>query len=183
MRLLIFQSHPTRTAPMSPSTLLGRGFVACVLPMLAIGAAADEWPQMQFDTGHAAACRVLSGDDVPDPGPGEMVIEATFRVSMLQHAGDDAGLEHVLIEIVSPRRRLRVVQLNPQTELTTEYEGPIHAGRDQNPHQVVRRRYPRHATGPTGLVDVKIQPNIGGGVSQAETVKETARRLARKSPR
>lgn len=162
---------------MSPSTLLGRGFAVAVLPMLAVGAAADEWPHMQFDTGHAAACRVLSGDDVPDPGPGEKVIEATFRVSMLQRSGDDAGLEHVLIEIVSPRRRLRVLQLNPQTELSTEYEGPIAREETTTRTKSFDAGIHGNVTGPTGLADVKIQPNLGGGASRAETVKETARRL------
>ena len=52
---------------MSPSTLLGRGFGVIALPVLAMSAAAGELPEMQFDTGHAAACRVLAGDEAPDP--------------------------------------------------------------------------------------------------------------------
>ena len=61
---------------MSGSMLSGRGFAAIVLSLVASNATADDLPQMQFDTGHAAACRVVSGEDTPKAGPGEKLVEA-----------------------------------------------------------------------------------------------------------
>ncbi len=164
---------------MSPSTLTGRWLSAAVLSLLASHAAAGELPQMQFDTGHAVACRAVSGKDAQRPSPDEKIIEAVFRISMLQSAGgNDAALEQVLIEIVSPRRRLRVVQLSPKTELTTEYEGPIAREQTETHSRSLEAGVDGTISDPGGLFDVEIEPDIGAGIGRAKTIKETSRRLA-----
>jgi len=159
-------------------TLLARGSAALVVPLLTASAVAGELPQVQFDTGHAAACRMVSGDDVPAAGPGEKIVEAALRVSMLRETpGTDGRLEHVLVEITSPGRRLRVVQLDPQTELITEYEGPIAREETTTRSKSFDAGVHGEIDDLGGVIDMEVKPSIGAGASRAETIKETVRRL------
>jgi len=155
---------------------------AAVLSVLAPGVVAGESPRILFDTGRAVACRVLTGEDVPAAEPGEKIVEAAFRVSMLRpDAVRDADLEQVLIEILSPERRLRVVGLSPRTKLITEYEGPVALEETTTRTKSFEAGVHGSAGVPSGLIDLQVRPNLGGGASRAETVKESSRRLAPKT--
>jgi len=172
--------------PRKPNLFSGRQLAAAfacaaVLPVFATRGQAEETPRLLFDTGQAVACRALADEDAPDAEPGEKIVEATFRVSMLRlDAADAAHLEHVLIEIVSPERRLRIVGFSPQTELVAEHEGPITLEETTTRTRSFEAGIHGSAGLPSGLVDLQVRPDLGGGLSRAETVKESSRRLAPK---
>jgi len=172
--------------PREPNPFFGRKLAAAlacaaVLPVLAERGRAGETPRLLFDTGQAVVCRVLADADAPAAEPGEKIVEATFRVSMLRRdAGDAADLEQVLIEIVSPERRLRVLGFSPQTELIAEHEGPIMLEETTTRTRSFEAGVHGSAGLPSGVVDLQVRPDLGGGLSRAETVKESSRRPAPK---
>jgi len=157
--------------------------LAAILPSFADHSQGAEPPRLLFDTGQAVACRIVDGEEAPPARPGEKTIEAAFRVSILRRdAGDGASLEQVLIEVVSTERRLRVMGFSPQTELIAEHEGAISLEETTTRTRSLDAGVHGSAGVPSGTLDIQVRPNVGGGLSRAETVKESSQRLAPKIP-
>ncbi|HEX4150172.1 MAG TPA: hypothetical protein VHY20_14340, partial [Pirellulales bacterium] len=98
--------------------------VAALLPADLLAAT---MPRVGFDAAGAVECRDVTTREFSAVNPGEKVIEARFRISILFEEGKQEHLEDVMLVIESPEKRLRVTDFSPKTELGTDVSGPIEA--------------------------------------------------------
>jgi hypothetical protein len=82
-------------------------------------------PSIRFDASSAVECRDVTPPEMAESTPGEKLIEARFRVSVLLTEGREQDVEDLMIVIESPEKRLRTMDFCPKTEVGSDVEGQI----------------------------------------------------------
>jgi hypothetical protein len=96
--------------------------VAFLSPVASVQA---KQPSVRFDNASAIACRVVTPPTPAGLSSGAKLIEARFRVSILLTDGRQEDVEDVMVLISSPRRRLRVADFSPKTEMANSIAGEV----------------------------------------------------------
>jgi hypothetical protein len=135
-------------------------------------------PQVDFDISHVIECQELPAS--PGVADGDKIIVAPFRVSVLLREGDEADIEQMMITLVSPARRLRVVDFAPRTELATDVVGNVETVHSRENEQSLSASIGGAISGAYGPVHVQASPSAGTGSIERELSKETFHRLPEK---
>jgi len=98
-----------------------------------LGAAAFAWlaaahagpPNVGFDVSYSVECRDVTPRDFVEANPRSKIIEARFQVSALVRRGDEADLKEMMYVVLSPEKRLQVVDFEPKTQMKTEFVDPV----------------------------------------------------------
>lgn len=120
--------------PVRLQSMMARfSWMVAILALVPASARAAALPRLGFDAAGAVECRDVTTGEFAAMNPGEKVIEARFRISVLFEEGKQENLEDVMVVIESPDKRLLVTDFAPKTELGTDVSGPISAV-DMNEH-------------------------------------------------
>lgn len=101
--------------------------VALVLPLPAAGSDA---PEIEFDVELTIPCQDITSDKYQLLQPEDKLIEVHLSCSTRLTAGKEKEIKELDIELISPDRRLRVVDFMPQTQLGTDVSGEIQITED-----------------------------------------------------
>ncbi|MFV2067034.1 MAG: hypothetical protein ACC645_08635, partial [Pirellulales bacterium] len=138
-------------------------------------------PKVSFDVGQVVECRDVTPDSFSQTNPTEKVIEARFRVSVLVTQGRPEDIEEVMITLVSPKRRLRVVDFSPKTRLATNVVGDVETVETTEVEKSRTACVGGRVAGEYGVGRIDISPSAGVGNVKRNLSKETFRRLPPKT--
>ncbi len=153
-----------------------------LLAMLCLGlvpgrhAARAESPQIRFDVGRMIPCRDVTTGEFAAVNPHEKVVEAIFRVSVLFQKGELDDIEELIVTIVSPKRRLRVVDFSPKDQRTSEFAGPIETVETNETESSLTASVGGSVGGGLGPLNVHLAPTAGSGKVQRNVSQETFQR-------
>ena len=134
-------------------------------------------PQVLFDVGTLVACPDVTTAEFAARHPGHKIVEAVIRVSVRCQAGSAADIEEVAIEIESPERRLRVFEICPQTQLESEFLGPIEETKTSERNRSLGVTATGKAQIPALPAIAELVPTANAGASSKEIVTEKRQRL------
>lgn len=139
-------------------------------------AARAESPQIRFDVGRMIACRDVTTAEFASVNPHEKVVEAVFRVSVLFQKGELDDIEELIVTIVSPKRRLRVVDFSPKDQRTSDFAGPIKTVETNETEKSLTASVGGSVGGGLGPLSVHLTPTAGSGKVQRNVSQETFKR-------
>ena len=127
-----------------------------------LGTAAFAWlaaahagpPKVGFDVSYSVECRDVTPQDFAEANPNSKIIEARFQVSALVRRGKEQDIKELMYVVLSPEKRLRVVDFEPKTQMESEFTDPV---------QVVETG--EDASSVDGSLSVQLSPLAGVHVS------------------
>jgi hypothetical protein len=131
-------------------------------------------PRVAIDIGPTVECREVG--DATAVAAHEKIVEATFHLSVLLESGLDRDLEQLRLSIESPEHRLRVVDFQPRTELSSELASNVEISSTAESSKSMSVA----PSGQYGPVQIQVASGGGLGVTQNQGSKETYHRLAPK---
>ncbi len=134
-------------------------------------------PQVFFDVSYAVPCRDVTTPEFAALNPDEMVIEATYRVSVLLLAGEEDDLDELMLVITSPGRRLRVVDFAPNTEVASDIAGTVEVVETVEDTESADLTIGGGAKFKEGPIEAHITPSAGTGHSHRTSANEKYQRL------
>jgi len=98
-----------------------------------LGTAAFAWlaaahagpPNVGFDVSYSVECRDVTPREFVEANPQSKIIEARFHVSALVRRGDEADIQEMMYVVLSPEKRLQVVDFEPKTQMESEFVDPV----------------------------------------------------------
>lgn len=142
-----------------------------VAPSLAAG------PEVAFDVSYSVECRDVTPEEFSLTNPDEKLIEATYRVSVLMLSGHEEDLDELMFVVISPARRLRVVDFLPRTEVATDIEGPVEVTGSVEDAKSFDVTLGGRAVAEYAGVEGQLSPSAGVGRTHRELSNETFKRL------
>lgn len=85
---------------------------------------ANSTPVTTFDISYTIPCSDVTTENYAKANPNSRLIEAKFRVST-DIAGAEKDIKEMSVEIISPDRRLHVVDFMPKTQLGSSIDGDV----------------------------------------------------------
>ena len=137
-----------------------------------LGTAAFAWlaaahagpPKVGFDVSYSVECRDVTPDGFAEANPTSKIIEARFHVSALVRRGKEADIKEMMYVVLSPEKRLRVVDFEPKTQMRSEFIDPV---------QVVETG--EDSSSIDGSLSVQISPLAGVRVSPSAGASKTSK--------
>ncbi|MGE0608563.1 MAG: hypothetical protein AB7O62_15815 [Pirellulales bacterium] len=143
-------------------------------------AAAGE-PRVAFDLGYTAICQDVSPPGFEQVHPGERVVEAVFRVSMVLADGSEDDIESIMLVIESPPRRLRVVDFLPKTQLGSDFAAPIDVLEKDDTIRTLEAEIAGSASVPLTPGAAQVTPRIVSKTSHQTGTQQAYKRLPAQS--
>ncbi|HEY4312334.1 MAG TPA: hypothetical protein VGN12_22995 [Pirellulales bacterium] len=148
--------------------------------MLAATCAMAAPPRVAIDVGTIVECADVTPPAYASDRSQERIVEARIRFSVLLQAGREADLEQLQVTVVSPERRMRVVDFQPRTALASELAGDVEICNSNDTTQSLNASLGGVISGDHGPAHVQASPAAGVGVTQIRGSKETFHRLSPK---
>jgi len=82
-------------------------------------------PRVYFDLASAVACHDVTPSGFAEANPGEKLVRATFKVSMLIRSGTENDLIQLFYRVESLEQTIRIVDYSPKTTLASDVAGNI----------------------------------------------------------
>ncbi len=134
-------------------------------------------PEVGFDVSYSVECRDVTPEEFSLTNPDEKVIEATYRVSVLMLSGREQDLDELMFVVISPARRLRVVDFLPRTEVATDIEGAVEVSGTVEDAKSFDITLGGRAVAEYAGVEGQLSPSAGVGRTHRELANETFKRL------
>jgi len=138
-------------------------------------------PKVRFDVGQVVECRDVTPAAFSRANPTEKLIEARFRVSVLVTQGRPGDIEEVMVTLVSPKRRLRVVDFSPKTRLATDVLGEVETVESTEAEKSLTASIGGRVAAEYGIGHIEASPSAGMRGLKRNLSKETFRRLPPKT--
>lgn len=164
---------------MSLRRMLCGGMIGLVFICGGRGQAAE--PRVAFDLGYSIPCRDVTPEDYGPTHPGERIVEAVFRVSMILAEGREEDIDAMYLVIESPPRRLRVADFLPKTQLGSDLAAPIEVVEKNETIRSVEAALGGDIAPPAGPVAVHISPKISARHSNQQGTQHSYKRLPAQS--
>jgi hypothetical protein len=140
-------------------------------------ASAVEAPRVEFDVSPVVSCQDVTTPDDIEARPDEVVLEATYRVSIRLIAGEERDLEELVFEITNPERRLRVVDFSPSTQLESRLAGEVEVTSTSEKLSSLGVSLGGQVAVPVAGVEVKAAPSANIGTTRRNVVTETRKKI------
>ena len=137
-------------------------------------------PKVAFDVSQTVECRDVTPPEFAKANPDEKVIEAEFQLSTLLLGGAQRDIDTLIMTVLSPQRRLRVVGFAPATQLASEIVGEIEKVDTREVERTTKASIGGTLSAAYGIGKIDVAPSAGAGKTQRETSKSTYRRLPAK---
>lgn len=82
-------------------------------------------PRVGFDVSYSVECRDVTPQECAEANPQSKIIEARFQVSALVRRGEEEDVKELMYVVLSPEKRLQVVDFEPKTQMESEFIDPV----------------------------------------------------------
>lgn len=137
-------------------------------------------PKVVFDVSQTVECRDVTPPEFAQANPDEKVIEAEFQLSTLLLGGAQRDIDILIMTVLSPQRRLRVVGFAPATQLASDIVGEIEKVDTREVERTTKASIGGALSAAYGIGKIDVAPSVGAGNTRRETSKSTYRSLPAK---